>query len=461
MAIVTDRSHPSLAPDAVERLRARLKGRLILPGDEDFDARRRVWNGMIDRRPALIAECACAEDVQAAVGFARAEGLALAVRGGGHSAAGLGTREDGMLIDLAGMRAVAVDPAARTVRAEGGVTWSEFDAATQAHGLATTGGAISTTGIGGLTLGGGVGWLMRRFGLASDNVLAFDVVTADGELVTASADAHPELYWALRGGGGNFGVVTAFTYRLHPVGDVTSGMIVHPADRAGDMLRFYRDATQRASDEFAIFAGLMISPDGDSVGALVACHSGEADVADAELAPVRSFGPPVADDVMRRPYTAHQAMLDPAFPAGLQVYWKGHSLERLSDEVIDVLVRQFGRITSPLSVMLIEHLGGEVARIDADATAFDHRDAAYNLAIIARWADPADAERHIAWARETFEAVRPFASGVYVNYLGIGDGAERVRDAYGEAKYARLAQVKARYDPGNVFSGNQNIAPAG
>jgi FAD/FMN-containing dehydrogenase len=461
MAMITDRSHSSLAPDAIERLRARLKGRLILPEDEEFDARRRVWNGMIDRRPALIAECACAEDVQAAVGFARSEALALAVRGGGHSAAGLGTCDGGIVIDLAGMRAVAVDPVARTARAEGGATWGDFDAATQAHGLAVTGGAVSTTGIGGLTLGGGIGWLTRRFGLASDNVIAFDVVTADGELVTASADSHPDLYWALRGGGGNFGVVTAFTYRLHPVGEVTGGIMVHPLDRAGEMLRFYRDATQRASDDLALFAGLMSSPDGDPIGALATCHSGEADVADAELAPVRSFGPPVADDVVRRPYTAQQTMIDPAFPAGLQVYWKAHFLAQLSDEVIDLLVAQFGRVTSPLSVILIEHLGGEVARIDADATAFDHRDAAYNLAIIARWADPADADRHIAWARETFEAVRPFASGVYVNYLGVGDGAERVRDAYGEAKYARLAQVKARYDPDNLFSGNQNIAPAG
>jgi FAD/FMN-containing dehydrogenase len=452
---------PSLDRTAVDGLRAALSGALLGPNDGDYEAARHVWNGMVDRRPALIARCASPADVQAALAFARPAGLAVAVRGGGHSAAGLGTCDGGVLIDLSPMNRVTVDPGSRTAVAGGGTTWGRYDAATQAHGLASTGGAISTTGIGGLTLGGGIGWLMRKHGLACDNLTGAEVVTADGQVVTASADENPDLLWALRGGGGNFGVVTSFTYRLHPVSQVLGGLLVHPAERAGELLRFYREQTSRASDELTTFAGLLHSPEGAPISALVTCHCGEPAQAEADMRPLREFGPPLADQVGPMPYTALQSMLDEGFPPGMQVYWTAHFLTGLSDAAIDTLVEHFGRITSPLSAILIEHLGGAVARVGADESAFAYRDAPYNLAVIARWTDPAEsAERHVAWARGVREAMRPFAQGVYVNYLGVGDEAERVLSAYGDRTYARLAAIKAAYDPENVFRVNQNIRPA-
>jgi FAD/FMN-containing dehydrogenase len=414
---------------------------------------------MIDRRPALIAQCASVADVQAALAYARAEGLPVAVRGGGHSAAGLASIEGGVVIDLRLMNQVEVDPEARTARAGGGATWGQFDAATQAHGLASTGGAISTTGIGGLTLGGGIGWLMRKHGLACDNLIAAEVVTANGEVVIASAAENGDLFWGLRGGGGNFGVVTAFTFQLHPLTEVTGGLLIHPADRGRDLLHFYRDATGTAPDDLTLFAGLMTSPDGMPISAMVLSHQGEAEAAERDLAPIRAFGPPLADMVQRVPYTAQQAMLDDGFPAGLQVYWKAHFLTALDDEAIDILVEHYGRITSPLSAILLEHLGGAVGRVGEDETAFSYRDAPYNLAIISRWTDPAEADRHIAWARGVFDAMTPYSQGVYVNYLGAGDDPERVRSAYGASTYDRLAALKARFDPDNVFSATQNIQP--
>jgi FAD/FMN-containing dehydrogenase len=450
-----------LDPAAVERFRSTVRGAVFGPDSGEYEEARRVWNGMIDRRPALIARCAGVGDVQAALAFARAEGLAVAVRGGGHSAAGLATCDGGLVIDLTDMNGVEVDPVARTARAGGGTTWGAFDAATQAHGLATTGGAISTTGIAGLTLGGGVGWLMRRHGLACDNLIAAEVVTADGRVLTASAEEHPDLFWGLRGGGGNFGVVTSFTYRLHPRGQVLGGMLVHPADRARETLHFYREATRTAPDDLTLFGGLLSSPEGVPIAAYVLCHGGDPARAEADLRPIRAFGPPLADQVAPMPYPVLQSMLDEGFPAGMQVYWTAHFLTDLSDEAIETLVAHFGRITSPLSAILIEHLGGAVARVGPDETAFAYREAPYNLAIVARWLDPSEADRHVAWARELRDAMRPFAHGVYVNYLGVGDDADRVLTAYGPAKYERLAKVKATYDPDNVFRLNQNIRPAG
>lgn len=445
---------------AVERLRTGFHGVLLDPMHADYESARAVWNGMVDRRPALITRCASVEDVQAALAFARAEGLPVAVRGGGHNAAGLACPEGGLVIDLKMMNHVEVDPETRTARAGGGTTWGQFDAATQAHGLATTGGAISTTGIGGLTLGGGVGWLMRKYGLACDGLVAVEVVTADGQAVTASAEEHADLFWGLQGGGGNFGVATAFTFRLHPLTEVTGGMVVHPGDRTRDMLRFYREATTQAPDDLALFAGLMTSPEGAPIAAMVACHAGEPEVAERDLREIRDFGPPLADQIARVPYVAQQVMLDEAFPAGLQIYWKGHFLTGLEDAAIDTLVEHFDRITSPLSAILLEHLGGAVARVGEDETAFSYRTAAYNLAVISRWTDPAEADEHIGWTRELFEAMRPYAQGVYVNYLGTGDAPDRVRAAYGEKTYARLAELKAAYDPDNIFSATQNIPPA-
>ncbi len=435
-------------------------GAVLRAGDADYDAARRVWNGMIDRRPAMIVRCRDAEEVRDALAVALARGLPVAVRGGGHNAAGLGVCDDGLVIDLSPMRAVAVDPAARTARVEGGATWADVDAATQAHGLATTGGAISTTGVGGLTLGGGIGWLMRRQGLACDNVTEFEVVTADGRTVRASAAENADLFWGLRGGGGNFGIVTAFTFRLLPLRGVVSGMLVHPLARAKGVLRFCRDFSAGAPDDLTVFAAMMTSPEGEKILALVPAYTGPADGADAALRTLREFGPPVADQVGPMTYVQLQQMLDPGFPSGMQVYWRGEFLSGLDDALIDELVDRFADATSPLSAVILEQLGGAVARVPRDATAFPHRDAAYNLAMVGRWTDPAERDRHVGWVRGLHDAIRPFSRGSsYVNYLGVGESADRVREAYGAAHWDRLVALKTAWDPTNVFRFNQNVAP--
>jgi FAD/FMN-containing dehydrogenase len=433
----------------------------LRPNDAGFDDARRVWNGMIDRRPALIVRCQNRDDVVRAVGLARERGVPLAVRGGGHSAAGLAVCDGGVVVDLRAMRAVRVDSDRRIARAQGGATWADFDAAAGAHGLATTGGVISTTGVGGLTLGGGIGWLMRSYGLASDNVIAAELVTADGTVLTVSETEHPELFWAIRGGGGNFGVVTEFTFRLHPVPEVTGGMVVHPAARARDVLRHFRDITQQAPDALSLVNGFLTTPDGMKVTVIAGCYNGPESEGTSALAPVRSFGPPVADTFARKPYAEHQRMLDEGFPSGLQVYWRGAFIDDLSDACIDTIASRFEAITSPLSALVLEHLGGAVSRLDADATAFGHRHAPYNLAIVGRWIDPAERERHVTWTKETSEALRPFGGGaVYVNYLGLEEGSERVQEAYDSQKLARLSAIKREYDPTNLFRVNQNITPA-
>ena len=456
MATTTQDPHQPLAA-----LRQHHRGDVILPGDAGYDSARTVWNGMIDRRPALIARCADTSDVVAAVRFARAYGLGVAIRGGGHNAAGLAVADGALVVDLTAMHDVAVDPAQRTATAGGGTTWGVFDAATQAYGLATTGGAISTTGIAGLTLGGGVGWLMRSYGLACDNLIAAEVVTADGEIVTTSEDEHPELLWGLRGGGGNFGVVTQLTFRLHPVGPMLGGLLVHPIERAPEVLRFYREFTASAPDTVTTFCGLMYTPDGMPIVGLIAGANGPLDESERALASLRQFGPPIADQIGPMPYTALQQMLDEGFPAGLQVYWRAHFLTGLGDDAIATLTAAYEQVTSPLSAVVLEHLGGAVARVERDASAFDHRDAAYNLAIIARWPAPEMAEAGIAWTRGVHDGMAPHARGVYVNYLGVGETGDRVRAAYGEEKYARLVELKDRYDPTNVFRYNQNIPPSG
>jgi FAD/FMN-containing dehydrogenase len=448
-----------LADEHVERLRAGVRGPLLRPGDADFDAARKVWNGMVDRTPGLIARCAGVADVVRAVDFAREQGLSVAVRGGGHNAAGLAVCDGGLVVDLTPMKGIRVDPAGRTVRAEGGVTWGEFDRETQLFGLATTGGAVSTTGIAGLTLGGGLGWLMRSYGLACDNLISADVVTADGRVVTASATENADLFWGLRGGGGNFGVVTSFEFRLHPVGPVLGGLLVHPLARAKEALRFYRDFTQTAPDALTVFAGLMTSPDGHPIVAFVICYNGPIDEGERVIRPLREYGPPLADQVGPMAYTQLQSMLDEGFPSGLQVYWRSDFLSGLGDETVDAIVARHATVASPLSATLIEQFGGAVKRIGREETAFDYRDADYNLVIISRWTDPADSERHIAWARSFREQMQPHTRGVYVNYLGVGEGEDRVRAAYGAAKYDRLVALKNAYDPANLFCYNQNIKP--
>ncbi len=443
-----------------DSLRASLQGSLLLPDNPDYEVVRKVWNGMIDVYPAAVAQCASTEDVVAAVNFGRENGLDLAVRGGGHSAAGLGTCEGGLLIDLSPMHAVDVDPEQRIARAGGGTTWGQFDAATTAHNLATTGGAISTTGIGGLTLGGGVGWLMRKYGLACDNLIGAEVVLADGSVVNTSETERPDLLWGLRGGGGNFGVVTQMTFRLHPMEGVIAGPIFYPRSVATDALKHYRSITASAPDEQATFFGLLSNPDGVPLSGFISVSvSADPAVAAPTHEAILELGEPVADMVGPIPYVALQSMLDEGFPKGVPVYWTAHFLMELDDATIDLIVDWANRAPSPLSVVLIEHLGGAVARVPSDATAFAHRQAPYNLAIIARWMDPSEEAAGIAWARGMREALRPYATGVYMNYLGVGDGAERIPQAYDAPVYERLVALKRTYDPQNLFRRNQNIKP--
>lgn len=443
---------------AIHGFAAGFHGAVLRPGDDGFDAARHVWNGMIDKTPALIARCAGVGDVIAAVNFAREQQLLVAVRGGGHNVTGNAVCDRGLVIDLSQMNSIHVDPTGRTARAEGGATWGDLDREAQVFGLATTGGVISSTGVGGLTLGGGVGWLVRKHGLACDNLLSADVVTADGRLVTASATENADLFWGLRGGGGNFGVVTSLEFRLHPVGPILGGMVLHHRDDAPAVLRFFREFTQHAPEELTTYCGMLTSPDGVPVVALIACYSGAIEEGEAVLRPLREFGSPIADLIQPMPYRAMQSLLDAGFPAGLRNYWKGNFLRELPDAAIDELVAQAARMASPLSTVILEYYGGAASRVGAGETAFPHRQAMYDLVIIALWADPAEDAPNIHWARDTAAAMEPYASGgVYVNLLGV-EGEERVRAAYG-ANYDRLVALKDKYDPTNFFRLNQNIKP--
>lgn len=434
-------------------------GRLITAGSDDYDEARHVWNGMIDRRPAVIARCTTESDVVAAIRYARESGLEVAVRGGGHNAAGLATCDGGLVVDLSDMRAVSVDANARVAVVQGGATWGDVDSATQAHGLAVTGGAVSTTGVAGLTLGAGIGWLMRSHGLAIDNLLSVRLVLASGEVVEASDRENAELFWALRGGGGNFGVVTEFRFQLHPVTNIRGGLLIHPAERAAEMLSFYADATRDLPDDVTVFAALLTTPDGMRVAGLAPFSPAPGGPADGHFDRIAAFGPPIVDQTGVMPYPAIQSALDPMFPAGPSVYWRSHFLSALPAEAIAAIVSHFERVPSPLTVVLIEQLGGAVSRVSSDATAFDHREARYNVAIIGRWVDPSEAEACRTWTRSLWDALRPFAAGVYVNYLGAGEDETRVRDAYSPDKYARLQAVKRQFDPHNFFHLNQNIKP--
>lgn len=449
-----------LTTDRLRDFGTRLQGSLLQPGGEGYEDARRVWNGMVDRRPACIARCTSTADVQAAVAFAREHGLAAAIRGGGHNAAGLAVADGAVVIDLSGMREVFVDAANRTARVGGGATWGDLDSATAKHGLATTGGAISSTGVAGLTLGGGLGWLMRSYGLACDNLIGADLVLADGRAVHASESENADLFWAIRGGGGNFGVVTTFEFRLHPVSTVLGGMLVYPLARAREVIRFYRDFTANAPDALTTFVGMMHSPDGHPITAAIVCYNGPADEGERAIKPLREFEGAIAGEIGPMPYTALQTMLDAGFPSGLQVYWRSEFISAIPDELIDAAVSAYERVPSPLSAVLIEQFGGAVKRVPRESMAYDQRDADYNLVIVSRWGDPAEAERNIAWARDISAAAQPFTTGrVYVNYIGMGESGDRVRAAYGAEKYARLAAIKRTYDPGNLFRINQNIVP--
>ena len=398
----------------------------------------------------------------AAVPFAREQGLLLSMRGGGRNVAGSAVCDDGLMIDLSPMKSVRVDPRAKTARAEPGVLWQEFDRESQAFGLATVGGVVGTTGVAGLTLGGGQGWLTGRFGLSLDNLIGADVVLADGSLVRAGAAENEELFWALRGAGANFGVVTSFEYRLHEVGPhVLGGLVIHPIDHARDVLHFYSDFTPGQPDELTTYCGILTSPDGALVIALVACYAG-GDLAEGErvLAPLRGFGEPAADTIGPIPYTAMQAIMTGGFPHGRQNYWKSGLARVLDEAAIDVIVEYARQTPSPFSAVAIADCHGAYSRVPNDATAYGHRDAPYDLNILSGWLDPAESERNIAWTRAFFEEVRPHLSGgVYVNDLDRDETEDRVRSAYG-ANYARLAALKARFDPTNLFRMNNNIRPA-
>jgi FAD/FMN-containing dehydrogenase len=445
-------------------------GELLAPGDERYDEARKIWNGAIDRRPALIARCSGAGDVVAALRHARERDLPVAVRGGGHGVAGLAVCDDGMVIDLSPMRSVDVDPVARTARAQCGALWGDVDAATQRHGLATVGGIVTHTGIAGLTLGGGIGWLMRRCGATVDNFLGAELVTAAGEVLRVEDASHPELMWGLRGGGGNFGVVTAFDYRLHEVGPtVLAGPMYYALEDAPEVLRFYRDWIVDAPDELTTIVQLRKAPPvdflpvelhGQLVVAVICCYAGSAERGEEVLAPLRRFRVPLFDAVGPRPYVELQELFNASVPHGWHYYWKSWELPPLSDGAIDALVEQASRISSPRSYIIVFQLGGAVARVDEQATAYPQRDAAHNVNINAAWLpDDPEPERHVEWARGCFAALEPFAEGrAYVNFLG-DEGTDRVRAAYGAEKYARLVALKRAHDPENVFALNQNIAP--
>ena len=442
---------------SIAELAARFSGMLVGPEDSRYDELRRVHNGMIDRRPALIGRCLGSADIADAVNFARTRGLELAVRGGGHNVAGRAVCDGGLMLDMSLMKAIRVDPIRRTALAQGGVTWREFNRETQARGLATTGGVISTTGIAGLTLGGGLGWLMAKYGLATDNLIAAEVVTAAGEIVRASKDENADLFWALQGGGGNFGAVSWFEYRLHPVGAVTSGMIAFPFENARDVLKFFRDISSGLPDELTIFGGLLHAPDGARIAALIVCDCGSSEAA---LQSIKKFGRPIMDTIGSTSYEATNMMLDAGFPRGALNYWKSNFMAELSDQSIDTLVSQFTLCPSPLSALVLEHIHGAATRVAVDETAFPHRHEGYNCLIVSQWLTAAENTPNIGWARETYELLRPgFAAGRYVNYLGDDDsGQDAVAAAYGP-NYQRLQTLKAKYDPANLFHLNQNIRP--
>jgi FAD/FMN-containing dehydrogenase len=433
------------------------RGSVLLPGDEHYDRSRRVFNAMIDRFPALILRCADEGDVVQGVEFAREHGLPVSVRGGGHSVAGSAIGDGGLTLDMSAMTTIVVDPRERTAVAAPGLTLGQFDAATAAHGLATPFGVVSMTGIAGLTLGGGLGWLNGKHGLACDNLLAVDIVTADGQLRTASADQNADLFWAVRGGGGNFGVVVSFTYRLHPVTSVLAGAITYPPTRARAALSNYHELVATSPDELSTAASVWRNAARQAVVSVGVCWSGPLEDGEAVLRALRQSGPPDADEVRVMPYVELQRSSDGGFPLGRQHYWKAGFLKQLPTEAIDVVLGSIEHAPSPYTGVGLQQMTGVASRVDPTLTAFAHRARQYDCLILSQWDDPAESEENVAWTRSLFEAMSPFLeTGVYMNNLG-DEGRDRVKDAYG-ANYDRLATVKAAYDPDNLFRFNPNIA---
>lgn len=463
--LTTSRS-PSLSADAIQTLTEQFRGEALFPGDDGYDDARTVWNEMIDRRPAVIARCAGTADVISAVNVAREHDLLLSVNGGGHNVSGNAVCDDGLMIDLSPMTSVRVDPDAETVRVEPGVTMADLDHETQAFGLATPGGVVSTTGVAGLTLGGGWGWLSRTYGLTIDSLRSVDIVTADGELLHASEDENADLFWGVRGGGGNFGIVTSFEFDCYEVGpEVLAGLIIHPFKDAADLLGFHREFIAEAPDELCCYAAILTAPPepflpedvhGSPVFAFALCYSGDVKEGEEVVQSLRDYGDPLADLVDTYPYTAFQQILDEGYEPGARNYWKSQFVDPLPDEAIDLVIEYANSRPSPLTEILIEHQGGAITQVESEATAYPHRDAELAFNILSRWEDPAEDEEHVEWTQRFFEAMAPYsADGVYVNFLG-REGEERVKAAYGD-NYDRLVELKNRYDPENRFRMNQNI----
>lgn len=433
---------------------------LLTRSDENYEAARRIWNGMIDRRPALIARCVTPHDVRAAVNLARSEGLPLSVRGGGHSVAGTAVCEDGLMIDLSAMKGVSVNAAAREAIAAPGVLWGEFDTATQAHGLATTGGQVSHTGIGGLTLGGGLGYLMGKHGATCDNLLSLDVITADGEMLVASADQNADLFWAMRGAGANFGIVTSFRYRLHPLQEMLAGMLLYKREQAAELIAFHREFLVGTPDELDTTIGFLSSPEGIPLVGIIAVYAGPVAEGERLLQPLRKFGSPIADLIRPMPYTEVQRMVDDTVPVGDRYYWKSNFLADLKPELASVLEDGANAMPSPRSMILVFEMKGQIQRVPKNDMAFDHRDANFEMSIIAHWTDASDDASNTKWARDVWSATQPYVMpAVYMNHMTADEPQDRVRSAYGEEKYAKLTSLKSKYDPTNVFRLNHNIPP--
>jgi hypothetical protein len=467
-ALGADRSPADV--DAAPLVAAGFKGEIVGRGHRGYNELRKVFNGMVDRRPALIVRCTDAPDVSAAVDFARDGGLPVSVYGGGHNVTGNAVCDDGVTVDLRPMKGIEIDPEARTCRAEAGLTWGELDAATQEHGLAVTGGRMSTTGVGGLVLGAGSGWIERRCGFAVDNLLSVEIVTADGRIMTASESENPDLFWGTRGGGGNFGVVTAFEFRLHPIGPtVLGGMLMYPAAMAAPVLANFRDVMAEAPDEVGAGVVLLTAPPeefvpepvrGQPVVGMIVCYAGPAEEGVEALRPLREFGPPSLDLVEPMPYVAVQQLIDAGFPAGMRNYWTGDFLAALPEEAIETLCRYHLTKPSPLTQVIVFPGGGASARVPDGTMAVGARQAPFNIHITSLWPDPADDDANIVWTRELSAAMKPFTTGrVYVNFIG-DEGQDRIVASFGREGYARLQALKDRYDPDNLFRSNQNIKPS-
>jgi UDP-N-acetylenolpyruvoylglucosamine reductase len=453
--------------EAVSGFGAALQGRLVRPGDETYDTARKIWNGMINKFPSLITYCADETDVVSAVRFAGENDLLVAVRSGGHTVAGNAVCNGGMVIDLSDMKQIDVDTSSSTADVQAGLRLGELDRGTQAYGLATSLGIVSKTGIAGLTLGGGIGWLMRRYGLTCDNLLSVDIVTADGSMITANASENADLFWGVRGGGGNFGIATRFKYKLHPVKDVLGGTLYYSIGKENDLFKTYRDYISTAPDELATMLAFLITappllpafPRGTTVAAIHVCYTGDLERGVEILSPLRELGPLIGDTIRVMPFIELQSMLDAGAPPGLLNYWKSAYLASLDDNVIETISVYLTQMPSPLTQIHVQHLQGAVSRVKEEETAFSHRNALCALNIVSKWKDPDDSEINIEWTRDLAAALEPFSTGAYVNFMG-DEGPERVRAAYSPAGYSRLVALKNKYDPTNFFSLNQNIKPS-